>query len=181
MRNLPGGTRGGSADFSSARAAGTKADYTLVRFNGSLLGVLPRNWQYRVAGNLQFTRDALVTYEDMGLVGANAVRGFIEREVSSDKGVVLNLEIYTPELAPKFRLENDSFKLLGFLDRGQGWKVPLPGEATAHDSVGSIGIGFRYTHGKNVSVKFDLARVTSAGGGSRVGDMRGQISMLANW
>jgi len=186
VHNVSGGARGGAATFNLARA-GAKAEYSLLRFNGSLAGALPQDWQYRLAGNFQFTYDALVSYESFGLAGANAVRGFTEREVSNDKGAVLNLELYTPELASQLHLEDSSFRLLGFVDRGRGWKVTLPGEAMTWDSIGSAGVGFRYTRGKNVTLKFDLARVTGVGGtlcgcvSTKVGNTRGELGLAANW
>ena len=180
MHNLPGGAHGSGADFVAARAAGTKADYTILRFNGSLTGLLPQDWQYRVATNLQYTRDPLVSYESFALVGANAVRGFLEREVSNDEGIVLNLEVYTPELSPKIHVKDGSFRLLGFIDRGRGWKVPLPGEAMVRDSVGSVGVGLRSTY-KNITTKFDLASVTNPGGSKKTGNIRGQLNVMVSW
>lgn len=182
VHNLPGGTSGGPGVFNSART-GAKADYTLMRFNGSLAGALPQDWQYRVAGNLQYTQDALVSYESFGLVGANAVRGFTEREVSNDEGYVLNFELYSPELATKLHFQDGSFRLLGFVDQGQGSKVLLPGEAMVRNQVGSYGAGFRYAYGKNVTASFDLAWVTAAGGSTttQIGDHRGQVAVMVNW
>jgi hemolysin activation/secretion protein len=184
--NIPGGARGGAEDFSAARShdpgtAGASPNYSILRLVGSLAGTLPRDWQYRVAGNIQYTNDALVPGEYLSLVGANAVRGFLEREVTNDKGAILNLEIYTPELASQFGMQNGSFRLLGFVDRARGWKVPLAGEQMEHNSVGSVGAGIRFSYGKNLTTRFDYARVTQAGGGSKVGDMRGQINLMAIW
>ena len=187
MHNLPGGVHGGSSDFVGVRPdtanplIGAPANYTVLRFNGSLTGVLPHDMQYRVATNLQYACDALVSYEGIGLVGANSVRGFLEREVSNDEGIVLNLEVYSPELAPKLHIKEGSFRLLGFIDRGRGWKVTLPGEPSAQDSVGSVGAGFRSAY-KNITTKFDLARVTAAEGSTRrPGDYRGQIAVVVSW
>ncbi len=187
-RNIPGGTRGGSADFSAVRpsptgGAGAKANYTLLRLNGSVAGNMPRGWQYRLAGNTQYTRDALIPGESFGLVGANAVRGFIERELNSDKGYVLNAEIYTPDLASKGNLQNASFRLLGFIDHASGWNEPLAGESTSRTSVGSAGAGLRFTYGKNLTAKLDVARVTHAGASitTKVGDKRGHIGLMATW
>jgi hemolysin activation/secretion protein len=188
VHNIPGGVHGATSDFIAARPdsanplIGAPASYTLIRFNGSLTGVLPQDWQYRVAENLQYTRDPLVSYEDIGLVGANAVRGFLEREVFNDKGAVLNFELYTPELSQKLNIENGSFRLLGFIDRGQGSSVQLPGEPIVRNTVGSAGLGFRYNYGKNITTKFDLAKVTNPGDSSRkAGDIRGQIGVMVNW
>ncbi len=60
VRNLPGGSKGSATDFNNVRpspigGAGARADYTLLRLNGSLSGILPENWQYRLAANAQYT------------------------------------------------------------------------------------------------------------------------------
>ena len=186
VRNLPGGSRGGATDFNNVRpsptgGAGAKADYTILRLNGSLSGVLPENWQYRFAANTQYTADALVSGESFGLTGANTVRGFLEREASSDKGYVLNAELYTPELASKLGMQSNSFRLLGFIDHSSGQVVPLAGETATRTSAGSIGAGFRFAYGKNLMAKFDWARVTHGAGNRAAGSDRGHISMVASW
>jgi hemolysin activation/secretion protein len=182
--NLAGGARGSAATFRQARP-GVKAAYTIVRGNGSVMGALPQDWQYRAAGNLQYSADALLSYESIGLVGANAVRGFEEREISNDKGAVLNLELYSPELGPKLKLKNGSLRMLAFVDRAKGWKVRLSGEAPVQQTVGSLGVGLRSTLGKNLTGKFDWARVTQASGGNSggtaKGGTRGQLSVMASW
>lgn len=188
VHNFPGGSKGGSDVFNATRL-GAAADYTLLHLNGSLAGVLPQNWQYRLAGNAQYSQDALIPAERLGLVGANAVRGFTEREFSNDNGYVINVEIYTPELAPSLHMKDGSFRLLGFVDSGSGWNKWLPGEIANRTSVGSVGVGFRYTSGKNFTAKFDLAKVactdtdgvTCKGAVSRTGNTRGHITLVANW
>lgn len=185
-RNIPGGAHGGTADFNAVRpsptgGAGARPDYTIVRLNGSLLSALPKDWQYRIAGNFQYTRDALISSETLGLAGAAAVRGFLERAASSDKGYVLNLELYTPELAPKLDMENGSLRLLGFIDHARGWKVPLAGELMEYTSIGSIGVGARLRRGKNFMAKLDLANVVDAGGNTSRGHSRAQFSIVATW
>lgn len=186
MRNISGGNRGGAFDFNAVRPSptlksGARADYTILRMNGSLAGAWFGNWQYRVAGNGQFTQDALISGESFGLVGANAVRGFTEREVSSDKGYVANFELYTPELAQAINIESGSLRLLGFLDQAQGWKVPLAGETRDRISVGSMGAGLRFTYSKNIMAKLDLARVFDAGGTAAKGKKFGHINVVATW
>lgn len=198
-RNLPGGTRGGQSVFFAARnnglamgsgGIGAPADYTVARLNGSLAGALPQDWQYRLAANIQYTNQALLAYESMGLAGATSVRGFTEREVSNDRGYVLNLELYTPEMAPKLHMDDASLRFLGFVDYGNGSKVLLPGEAAfvggvnlAQQVTSSVGGGFRYAYRKNVTAQFDLAKVTHAGESTttKVGDYRGHISLMVSW
>ncbi len=186
VRNIPGGARGGAADFNNVRPSpiggtGAKADYTILRLNGSLSGVLPENWQYRMAANAQYTADALVSGESFGLTGANTVRGFLEREASGDKGYVLNAELYTPELASMLGMQNGSFRLLGFIDHSSGQVVPLAGETSARTTAGSVGAGFRFAYSKNLVAKFDWASVTKGAGNRVAGSNRGHISMVASW
>ncbi|HZW25653.1 MAG TPA: ShlB/FhaC/HecB family hemolysin secretion/activation protein [Gallionella sp.] len=186
VRNIPGGARGGSADVAAARpspvgGAGARGDYSLLRFTGNLAGALPDNWQYRLTGNAQYTPSALISGESFGLAGSTAVRGFLEREFSSDKGYVLNLELYTPELAPKLDFEDSSVRLLGFADHARGWKVPLAGELPESISLGSIGLGLRWSYGKNLMLKADLARVVDTAGTVSRGRSRGQIGVVLTW
>lgn len=186
VRNIPGGARGDSADFNAVRpspvgGSGARADYTVLRLNGSLTGVLPEGWQYRLAGNAQYAQDALIFGESFGLAGSTAVRGFLEREYSSDKGYVLNAEFYTPELGNKVGLENGSLKLLGFADLAQGWRIPLAGELAEQLTLSSIGLGLRLAYQKNISAKLDLARVINAGGNSASGNVRGHLGVVVTW
>lgn len=171
IRNVPGGSKGGSGDFEAARGVGTKAAYTLLRGNGSLGGGFADDWQYRFAGSFQYTPDALVPYGGFGLTGANAVRGYGEREFFNDRGVVLNAELYTPDLASQLGWGNSTLRLLGFVDRARGWMVALPGEVGTQNAVGSAGVGVRFTYGKSVSVKLDCARVNGTG------NVRGQFGV----
>ena len=186
VRNIPGGARGGSADVAAARTsptggAGARADYSLLRFGGNLAGALPASWQYRLAGAAQYTPSALISGESFGLAGSTAVRGFLEREFSSDKGYVLNLELYTPELAPKLNLEDGSVRLLVFVDHARGWKVPLAGELPESISLGSVGFGVRWSHGKNLMLKADVARIVDTAGTVSRGRSRGQVGAVLTW
>ena len=188
VHNLPSGSSG--SDIFNETRPGAGSDYSILRLNGSLAGELPRNWQYRLVGNAQYTNNGLIPAERLSLAGESAVRGFIEREFSNDNGYVINVEIYTPDLASELHIKDGSFRLLGFVDSGSGWNTWLPGEIANRTSVGSVGVGFRYTQG-NLMVKFDLAKVactstdgvtcTSTGTVSRNGDTRGVVSMVATF
>ena len=192
VRNLPGGGKGGQSYFDVIRQ-NAQDDYKALRLNGSVSGVLPKDWQYRVAGNAQYA-DALLASEQFALAGANAVRGFMERQFSNDRGYVVNFEMYTPELAQYFKLKEGSLRFLGFVDQGSGWnKIVNPSDTAKRATIGSVGIGLRYNSGKHLTVKLDVSKVSCASNdatcasnsssieSSRTGDMRGQISVLATW
>lgn len=117
-------------------------------------------WQMRFGFNGQNTTDSLVSGEQYGVGGPDSVRGYLQREVSSDRGYASQAEIYTPDLARKIGL-TDSYKLrlLGFYDWGAVQRNnALPGE-TVRDSIASAGIGLRMTYSKRVSFRLDLSQI----------------------
>ena len=186
IRNLPGGKRGDDAAFEAVRPSpnggrGAPADYAILRLGGSLAGMLPQGWQYRMAGSGQYTNDALVPGEQFGLAGASAVRGFMEREVARDKGYFLNAELYTPELAQKVQLTNGSLRLLAFVDHGRGWNENLAGEEEQASSIGSAGLGLRFSYRQHLNARLDWARVIDAGGNRDAGAMRGHLGVVLSF
>ena len=86
------------------RAGGAKANYTILRFGATYQQALPRDFQARVAFNAQETGDALVPGEQFGIGGPDSVRGYLVREVSSDRGYQVQFELYTPDIARMVRL-----------------------------------------------------------------------------
>lgn len=138
--NLPGGSKGSTVDFEATRPlAGARADYTLTRYGASHFRAYASDWQSRFAFNGQYTQDALIPGEQFGIGGASTVRGFLEREISNDKGYVLNAEIYTPELAPTLGWEAGNLRALAFVDYGGVRRNnALPGEVT-RASISSVG------------------------------------------
>ena len=185
VRNLSGGAHGGDADFAAARPsplgmAGANANYTLYQLNGSLLFVLPQDWRLRFSARSQYTHDALISGEQIGLTGMNTVRGYKEREASRDKGYIGNIEVYTPNIAPKLGMTDDSLQLLAFVDHAKGWNVNLAGETDSKITAGNVGIGARYENRGGVSVRFDVGRAGNTVGTTRSGDWRGHLSLLFN-
>ncbi|MDB5774094.1 MAG: hemin-binding protein [Herbaspirillum sp.] len=158
---------------------GTRDDFTVVRGGASLLKALSGDWQVRLAGTLQYAPDPLVSSEQLGLVGAAAVRGFDEREVASDSGLVANAELYTPELAARTHMAGH-LRLLGFYDLGRGYNSHLGASLIpAMVTVASTGIGIRYGAGKDFNVRADVARVLNPGtANAQRGDWRAHISAI---
>jgi hemolysin activation/secretion protein len=149
-----------NATHQPAPPFGAKRSFSLWRLNASHISLLRDGYQSRVNLAAQYTRDPLIAGEQIGLVGSTVVRGFNEREFSRDQGHVLNLEIYTPEVAKAWGVPVDSLRALVFLDHAAGRFVRAPGETdSAPISVTSIGWGLRLTHRKDYQIKFDWARV----------------------
>ena len=102
------------------------------------------NYSYRTAGDwifglraeAQYTNRNLVPALQLGAGGRTSVRGFMERAIAADKGIVGSLEIYTPQFAPGSRF-------LLFLD---GARLTNNNDAALfdHENIASWGIGYRY-------------------------------------
>jgi hemolysin activation/secretion protein len=158
VRNVPGGARASAADFAAVRA-GARAGYTLLRVSGALTRALPGDWQARLLLNGQLTGDALVPGEQFGAGGGTTVRGFGERDLAADSGLLANAEIYTPNLCPRAQWQ---CRVLGFVDGARGRRNhALPGEATSA-TIASAGLGLRLAVATNANVQLDFGHALHA-------------------
>jgi hemolysin activation/secretion protein len=156
-QNIPGGHAGGSADFEASRP-GARPAYTLWRYGITHLRSFAGDWQVRLNLAGQFTKDRLVAGEQFGLGGANSIRGFAERQFANDYGVSANLELYTPDLAPLLKLDSaHKVRLLAFHDAGHVVRNEPLRNDTARTTAKGSGLGLRYTHGNNLSIRLDAA------------------------
>ncbi|PWF43095.1 ShlB/FhaC/HecB family hemolysin secretion/activation protein [Massilia glaciei] len=160
VRNLGGGSRGGDADFGGARF-GAKADFSALRAAASYTHQFAGSWQARLLVNAQHTRDALVPGEQFGAGGAASVRGFEERALSTDSGVLANAELFSPNLcAARARW---SCRALGFVDAARGSRnQALPGEVGS-TAISSAGLGLRVALGEQIHGQIDWGHVLDAG------------------
>jgi hemolysin activation/secretion protein len=180
-RNLPGVAHGHDSDFQEARPSpsggeGAHSRYTVLRAGASMVKAFESNWQVRAAVNAQYTPDALVASEQLSITGANAVRGFLEREVIRDTGYYANLEFYSPNLSSKGAFAAHQLRGLLFFDFARAANNPLPGEARQPVSIAAIGAGFRWTVERDFNMRFDLARVLDDAETGKLAHIRGHIS-----
>jgi hemolysin activation/secretion protein len=152
----------------------------ILRLGGGYLKPIWNDWQLRFAGSAQYSADPLVAAEQFSLSGAYAVRGMDERAVTVDSGLLLNSELYTPELAGSVGIPGD-LRALGFLDLAKGFNRNTAGSTVrAETFVSSVGAGLRYSFSRNVILRLDLARVMKAGTSATEtsGDWRTQLSLV---
>ena len=170
--NVPGGNDGTAADFARSRANATD-HYVIYRAGLGYQTTFAKDWQARASVTGQYTRDALVSGEQFGLGGPDTLRGFLVREISNDRGMSSQFELYTPELASRIGLpDRFRMRMVGFYEYGQVWRNrPLPGETT-HKSASDVGIGLRLNYGKSMSLRFDVANVLNPAGTRQRGDNR---------
>lgn len=177
MHNLPGGAEGKQQDFTASRAGAT-SNYQIWRYGLNFSYLLPANWLARASFAGQYSEDMLVSGEQYGVAGQDSVRGFLERELASDKGQRLNLELYSPDFAGFFSLADWRLQALAFHDIGRIQRNRPAASEIASDTIASAGLGLRLGHGKNFSMKLDYAVVTQAGGAQHKGDARLHGSLI---
>lgn len=163
VHNLPGGSDGNDAAFQQAgQRPGANSRYVLYRYGLNLARALPGEWQIRAAFSGQHTAQLLISGEQFGVGGAESVRGYLERELASDKGHRGSLEVHTPDwsgiLAESLRIRGLAFYDFGYVKRIR------PAAQEAHGAaVSSVGIGLRGAIGKSFGLRLDFARVMDRG------------------
>lgn len=132
------------------------SDNQFTAFRGNLI------YQYRTKTNWilgtrwqgQYTQQHLVSLAQLGAGGARTVRGFNERAISADKGILGNVEIYTPEICRGLRL-------LAFVDFASlANNLNANTNTFGNEKIASAGIGLRYTNEKSgLGISLDYAKI----------------------
>lgn len=164
--------------YSAASGRQIKDKFTAFRFGGNVLQAFAGDWLGRVGLTAQYTQDALPSPEQLSLAGVNAVRGFSERAMATDRGYVVNLELTSPELAGRLNIPGGLRGVL-FYDFASGHNVEPAAGSNGHADIAALGAGLRYSLRKDVNARFDLAVVTDDGwpGTAQVGDFLGHFSV----
>lgn len=171
----------GTDRYSQANGRQIKDEFAALRFGGSYVKALPADMMVRAAVSAQYVQNPMLSGEQIGLAGSTTVRGFLERAVSTDRGYVANLELYSPDYAGKLGVKG-SLKAVAFYDWASGQNLKTASFSRAN--IASAGIGFRYSLNKDISAKFDLARVLeghqptpgNSAEAAKPGDIRGHFS-----
>lgn len=178
VHNLPGGSDGNDEQFQAMGSRdGANSRYMLYRYGFNWLRLLPGDWQARLNVSGQHTAQMLVTGEQFGIGGADSVRGFLEREVSSDKGHRGSIELYAPEFG---RSVNDELRLraLAFYDFGYVQRIRPAALEPYGAGIASAGFGLRGGFGKDVGFRLDYARVVDRAGDARGMRLHGAVSWV---
>lgn len=170
---------GSSPDtFEAARPRADKY-YSIARLS-AFAGFAPSD-RFGLQGRLsaQYSPDALVPVEQFGIGGASSVRGYREREVTGDSGLYANLEGLAPDLRQAIGFEGGSLRPLVFVDWGRvgnHYRWPCAGTDT-RCSLASVGVGVRFSIGKRLSGRLDVARTLENGPQTAAGTNRGDIAL----
>ncbi len=177
LRNIPGGSNGGTADFIAARS-GANADYAVMRASGAMTRQFPAGWQMNIAVNGQYTRDALVPGEQFGAGGATSVRGFDERKATNDNGLSANLELHAPSRSAG---SDTVWRALAFFDAAHLWRNQALAGETSDTGISSVGVGARLQGSKHWSAQADYGHVLQTGALTGVSNNRWHIRAVLSF
>ena len=139
-----------SGKFYALVRAPARPDFTVAHFGAQVTQRLPRGFSVLGRMTAQLTDQALIPGEELGFGGAHSVRGFEERTIAGDKGVILNLELWSPPVPQVF-----GARFLGFVDFGhKALEDPVPGQRE-NDTISSIGVGTRWQWRQQLSLAID--------------------------
>jgi hemolysin activation/secretion protein len=154
--NLPGGGGNSLADYRSEDPRITQNRWKLLRGSANYSAAVARGWNWSARTQFQFSGDALISGEQLGLGGTASVRGTEERPLSGDKGLTFALELSSPQWS--------GLRGIFFLDSGWLANVVSNGSSKpASDHVASLGMGLRYAS-RHVSVVADWGHVVQGSG-----------------
>jgi hemolysin activation/secretion protein len=182
VRNIPGGSNGKQADIAAARPGAAaigptpatptlpadpgwpavdaaRADFSILRVSGAF-NYPVGSWQFRTLMNAQMTSDALVPGEQFGAGGASSVRGFDERALATDTGVLANIEAFSPNFCGKSRW---SCRMVFFYDTAHGRINDPHRYQPATNTISSTGLGVRLAMGDMVNLQVDYGHVLRLG------------------
>jgi hemolysin activation/secretion protein len=162
--------------------------FRIVRANASWFGNVIGQWQGRLAASGQYSSDPLIAGEQFGIAGSNGVRGFTERAVATDVGLVVNVEAYTPNINSLLGLDKQvgdaNLRALAFFDVGYGKNQgTIVAPVIDKQVIASVGLGARYDYQRDLSLRWDNAAVVENGppGTAQNGDWRTHFSLLLSF
>lgn len=157
----PGGLGGNNTDSAYQEVdPRLQSNYLYGVVRASRMTKLP--WSFSLVNQFtgQFASTSLISSEQLAIGGWGTVRGYDERVLFGDQGLVINVELRTPSFSPSSwissSLPKDGLQFLAFWDFGLVNTIePLPGDpATSY--LTSVGIGVRYDVASNLSVRCDV-------------------------
>jgi len=146
-----------NADYESLRPE-AKNHWLYGRGFISYLQNLPKDFSLYFDAWGQLSSTNLLPSEQLGIGGADTVRGYNERELNKDVGLITNFEARSPPikvLGHRWKNIKDQLQFLVFYDFGFGTNhTPIPGEPKRQYLMGT-GPGIRYLIGTNLNVRLD--------------------------
>lgn len=143
--------------YSLARSGATNY-WVRARGEGELLFFLG-GCTLRLFFEGQYSNFVLIPSEQMGLGGYGSVRGYTERQLNADTGLISSFEIRSPHFPVIAALSRtkvqDGLQFLGFTDYGFSILNQTFGTEPRFDYLCSFGAGARYTLNDYLTGRFD--------------------------
>ncbi len=117
---------------------------------------IPKDFLLSLILSGQISNENLLPSETFSIGGYNTVRGYNERQVNTDSGFIVNLELRCPSQSfLSKKCINDSFRIIFFFDYGNGFiKNPMPFEDKNSYLIG-FGPGLRYVINPYLTTRLD--------------------------
>jgi hemolysin activation/secretion protein len=114
--------------------------------------LLPQTWIWTFYASGQLTQATLLPSEQMGLGGSTTVRGYEERQLNGDDGILLKTELFCPKLKWGQRHQ---LQFLGFVDYGFAHDRTASTLEKKNDYLLGVGPGIRYSIERYLLVRLD--------------------------
>jgi len=156
----PGGLTSQNDDetFRSQRG-GADSTYVYTRAGLERTDNLPGQFTLLTRLEGQLSSANLLASETLGAGGYDTVRGYEQRLVRGDNGILGSLELRTPSISltnvAGFRNIRDGLQALTFYDYGYLQNTDVLEGEPGHLSLGSVGVGLRYQLDNNLSIRLD--------------------------
>ncbi len=151
------------AAFSRSRS-GADPTYAAIRLNLDRTTPLPLDLRLLSRFSGQLSTGALLGSQQIGVGGANTVRGFPERAGNGDHGFFISNELQLPAISPANMISggryNDELRFVAFFDYGIAYNTDLMDaddrrSNPARSVFASFGPGVRYSFSPFFTVNYD--------------------------
>ncbi len=144
-----------------AKRLNAKANYIYLSSDVKVQHELPYGMEVKTHFTGRISDSPLIQNEQYSLGGAFNVRGYYETQALADSGVFGSFELYSPNLGELDEEYFNNFKLMTFLDGGQGWITDPQKSGTQYFfpnqySLASSGAGFNFHIKKLFIAAFDV-------------------------
>lgn len=173
---LTGGADGAAADFEAMRT-GAPAHYSLLRGSLAWQQALSTRDVFNWRTQFQYSRNALVPGEQFGAGGLTSVRGYQERELVADSGLLSSVEGLHALLR---RDDGDAALYAAAFADGSLLLNQRHTPCRAQDSrcrIGSLGLGLRGQYQQHLQLRLDAARAYADAQRTARGDYRLHFSL----
>jgi hemolysin activation/secretion protein len=161
VKNLSFGGHNRDEDYAAVRAV-AKSQWKAIRFGALVTQRLPRDFVGVFRLNGQYSRNPLIPGEQLGFGGERTIRGFAERSIAGDIGLIANLELWSPPVAQLYGV-----RFLTFLDAGHKQLNDPLGRQRASDSLSSYGVGMRWNWQEMLALSVDYGQPLAHADGER--------------